>query len=262
MKRAFVLVSLLMMVPALAARAGDTLAVHSPGDELAPARSAESQSRSPPVVVELFTSQGSSTSPPADAYLGELASRPGVFALAFHVDYWNYIGWTDPFATKAATDRQRGYAKQLGLHYVYTPQMVINGTVEGVGSGREAISQLIAEAAADKNPHVGVAVTRGPAGQILVHIDAGQTTEPATVWLVGFDREHATQVLRGENEGQLLRDYQVVRSLKEIGTWTGAALDLSLAENAATGDGGVGVLVQLRGTGRILGAGCVKTPTS
>jgi hypothetical protein len=105
-------------------------------------------------------------------------------------------------------------------------------------------------------------VTRGPGGEILVHIDAGQTAESATIWLVGFDREHTTQVLRGENEGQELHDYQVVRSVKEIGSWTGGALDLSLAENAATGDGGVGVLVQLRGTGRILGAACVKTPTS
>src|SRR5579864_6346005 len=171
MKRAFVLVSLLMMAPALAARAGETLAAH--GGDARPA----------PVVVELFTSQGCSTCPPADAYLGELASRPGIIALAFHVDYWNYIGWTDPYASKAATERQRGYAKQLGLRYVYTPQMVINGTKEGVGSARESISQLIADAAADKNPHVGVAVTRGPAGQILVHIDAGQTAEPATVWL-------------------------------------------------------------------------------
>lgn len=262
MKRAFVLVSLLMVAPALAARAGETLAVHSAGDALATARGSESQSRPAPVVVELFTAQGCSTCPPADAYLGELASRPGIIALAFHVDYWDYIGWDDPFASKAATNRQRSYAKQLGLRYVYTPQMVINGTMEGVGSSREAISQLIADAAADKNPHVGVAVTRAPGGQILVHIEAGQTAEPATIWLVGFDREHTTQVPRGENEGRVLRDYQVVRSLKEIGSWTGEALDLSLAENAATGDGGVGVLVQLRGTGRILGAACVKTPTS
>jgi hypothetical protein len=235
------------MAPALAGGAGDALAA---------------QSSPAPVVVELFTSQGSSTSPPADAYLGELASQPGIIALAFHVDYWNYIGWSDPYAFKAASDRQRGYAKQLGLRYVYTPQMVINGTKEGVGSDRESISRLIADTAAANDPHVGVALTRGPAGQILVHIDAGKTAEPATIWLVGFDREHTTQVLRGENEGQYLRDYQVVRSLKDIGSWTGEALNLSLAENAVTGDGGIGVLVQLHGTGRIIGAASVKTPTS
>jgi hypothetical protein len=262
MKRAFVLVSLLMVAPAFAVRAADTLAPHPAGDAVTAVRSGETQTRPMPVVVELFTAQGCSTCPPADAYLGELASRPGVLALAFHVDYWNYIGWEDPYASKAATERQRSYAKQLGLRYVYTPQIVINGAVEGVGSAREAINQLISDAASDKSQHVGVAVTRGPAGQILVHIDAGQTAEPATIWLLGFDREHTTQVLRGENEGQLLRDYQVVRSLKEIGRWTGEAVDLSFAENAATGDGGVGVLVQLKGTGRILGAACVKTPTS
>ena len=247
MNRAFVPALLVIMAPALAASAGDALAA---------------QSRPAPVVVELFTSEGSSTSPPADAYLGALASQPGIISLDLHVDYWNYIGWTDPYASKAASDRQRGYARQLGLRYVYTPQMVINGTKEGVGSAREAISQLIADTAAGKDAHVGVAVTRGQAGEILVHIDAGATAEPATIWLVGFDREHTTQVLHGENEGQFLRDYQVVRSLKDIGSWTGEALNLSLAENAVTGDGGVVVLVQLHGTGRIVGAATVKTPTS
>jgi hypothetical protein len=140
--------------------------------------------------------------------------------------------------------------------------MVINGAAEGVGSERDAITQLITDAAADKTPRAEVAVSRGAGGQILVHIDVGQTPEPATVWLVGFDREHATQVSRGENEGRILRDYQVVRTFKEVGTWNGDALDLTLGENAATGDGGVGVLVQLKGTGRIVGAVCIKTPTS
>jgi hypothetical protein len=241
MKRAFVLASLLTLTTAFAARAADGV---------------------PLVVVELFTSQGCSSCPPADAYMGELASRPGVLALAFHVDYWNYIGWTDPFAAKFATERQRGYAKHLGLRYVYTPQMVVNGAAEGVGSERESITQLIAEAAADKSPHAAVTVARDAGGQVLVHVGAGKTSEPATIWLVGFDREHATHVQRGENEGRILKDYQVVRSFKEIGTWDGTAVDLTLAENVATGDGGVGVLVQANGTGRIIGAACVKTPTS
>jgi hypothetical protein len=240
MNRAFVLVLLLTMVPTPAAPAADVRA---------------------PVVVELFTSQGCSSCPPADAYLGELAARPGVIALAFHVDYWNYIGWGDPFASKMATERQRSYAKHLGLRYVYTPQMVINGAAEGVGSEREAIAQLIDNAAADKTPRAEVAVTRGARGQILVHIDAGQASEPATVWLVGFDREHATRVSRGENEGRVLRDYQVVRTFKEISTWVGAALDFTFAENAVAGDGGVGVLVQLKQSGRVIGAGFVKMPT-
>jgi hypothetical protein len=239
LKRAFVLVSLLAVAVSDARAAG-----------------------APPVVVELFTSQGCSSCPPADAFLGELAARPGVLALAFHVDYWNYIGWADPFASKLATERQRNYAKQLRLRYVYTPQMVINGATEGIGSEREIITRLIADAAADGRPHVGVTMARDAGGQLLVHVDSGQAGEPATVWLIGFDREHETHVQRGENEGRVLKDVQVVRSLKPVGTWSGAALDLTLAEGAAVGDGGVGVLVQLANSGRIIGAACIKTPTS
>src|SRR5438105_11263765 len=87
-----------------------------------------------PVVIELFTSQGCESCPPADAYLGELARRADVVALAFHVDYWDYIGWKDPYASSAATARQRGYAAALGARVVYTPQMVIQGAAHEVGS--------------------------------------------------------------------------------------------------------------------------------
>src|SRR5690348_14071546 len=114
-----------------------------------PAQAAET----PLVVVELFTSQGCSSCPPADSYLGELARRPDVLGLAFHVDYWNYIGWTDPFASKLASQRQRDYAKHLNLRYVYTPQMVINGATEGVGSERSTIGMLIKAASEEKAPH-------------------------------------------------------------------------------------------------------------
>ncbi|HLJ64950.1 MAG TPA: DUF1223 domain-containing protein, partial [Stellaceae bacterium] len=102
----------------------------------------------PPVVVELFTSQGCNSCPPADAYLGELAARPDVLALSFHVDYWDYIGWTDPYSSKQATQRQRAYSHQMALRYIYTPQMVVNGTSEGVGSERQTIERLITSAAA------------------------------------------------------------------------------------------------------------------
>ena len=216
----------------------------------------------PLVVVELFTSQGCSSCPPADAYLGELARRPDVLALAFHVDYWNYIGWNDPFASKLATQRQRDYSRQLNLRYVYTPQMVIDGVSEGVGSDRGSIGPLIKAAAEAKARRVPVSVARGRDGKLDVHVDAGGG-EPATVLLIRFDREHSTQVLRGENEGQTLREYQVVRSCAPIGIWRGEALDIAVPADQAAGDSGVAIVVQQgAGAGRIIGATVLRPTTS
>ncbi len=216
----------------------------------------------PLVVVELFTSQGCSSCPPADTYLGELAAEPNVLALAFHVDYWNYIGWTDPFASKLATQRQRDYARQLSLRYVYTPEIVVNGAAEGVGSERQTIAPLIKAAAADRQPRAAVTLQRDTDGKLVVHVGDAPAHEPATVWLVGIDRERTTSVTRGENGGQTLKEYQIVRSFKEIGTWRGQALDLTVAGSEAAGDGNVAVLIQLGGTGRIIGAAALKPPTS
>lgn len=216
----------------------------------------------PLVVVELFTSEGCSSCPPADAFLGELAQRPEVLALAFHIDYWNYIGWTDPYASRFATDRQHDYARHLNLRYVYTPQMVINGTTEGVGSERLVIGPLIKAAENERALRQRVTIAREAGGKLAIHVDAGAAGDSATLWLVGFDREHATQVLRGENEGHTLKEYQVVRSCESIGTWQGPALDLTLAASRPGGDGSVAVLLQLGSTGRIIGAALLKAPES
>src|SRR5215471_14483241 len=96
-----------------------------------------------PVVVELFTSQGCSSCPPADAVLGKLAKRSDVLPLAFHVDYWDYIGWKDPFASKETTDRQYDYGRALCLNMVYTPQMVVDGSQDVVGSDEGAVVRAI-----------------------------------------------------------------------------------------------------------------------
>ena len=223
------------------------------------ARAADGQ---PQVVVELFTSQGCSSCPPADTYLGELAQRPHVLALAFHVDYWNYIGWTDPYASKLATQRQHDYARHLNLRYVYTPQMVVNGITEGVGSERLVIGPLIKAAEDAKALRQPVAITREPGGKLAIHVDAGTSAAPATVWLVGFDREHDTPVKHGENEGRTLKEYQIVRSCEPVATWHGQALDLQIPATKAEGDGGVAVLLQQAGTGPIIGAAVLKTPES
>ncbi len=219
----------------------------------AAAARAEEPAATAPVVVELFTSQGCSSCPPADAYLRELAKRPGILALGFHIDYWNYIGWEDPFSTKAASNRQRDYSRRLGLHYVYTPQMVVGGASEGVGSEPDKIEPLLDAAARAALPRPDLILMRRADGGFHIHVGAGAPGAPATIWLVGLDRADETKVLRGENEGATATDVQVVRSFAAVGQWTGAALDLDLPAAAASGDGAA-VLVQTEGTGPIVAA--------
>jgi len=226
----------------------------------APPARADEPATAGPVVVELFTSQGCSSCPPADAYLGKLAAQPGILALGYHIDYWNYIGWTDPYSLPLAAQRQRAYGQRLGLHYVYTPQMVVDGVGEGVGSQPDKIAPLIH--AARQRPRVGPAVSvEKRDGAYRIHVGAGHAVADATVWLVGIDRVHDTTVLHGENEGSVAHDYQVVRSLISVGIWNGKALDVDVPSANATGDEAA-VLIQTGGDGAILSAATTAGPSS
>lgn len=159
-----------------------------------------------PVVLELFTSQGCSSCPPADALLGELERKPAVIALAWHVDYWNGLGWHDPFATRFATDRQRAYAARLQTD-VYTPALVVNGAALVVGSDRDAIAQAMARVPPPRGP---VSLRADSAGLIATFDPA---LRPATVLLASYDPVRDTAVGAGENSGRKLREYHVVRSV-------------------------------------------------
>jgi len=214
-----------------------------------------------PVVVELFTSQGCNTCPPADEYLGELAQRPDVLALAFHVDYWNYIGWTDPFAKPWATSRQRAYQDSFRLRFVYTPQMVVNGVAQGAGGDRPAIDAMIRDAATNKPPHPTLTLVWREDGALAIDVGSGTSPagNPATLWLVGYDRQHVTPVPRGENEGRTLTDVHPVRSYRKLGAWAGWSAEFIVPadEAKALGDGGIAVLLQRDGAGPILTASAI-----
>src|SRR5260221_259576 len=150
-----------------------------------------------PVVVELFTSQGCSSCPPADEYLGELTMRSDIIPLAFHVDYWNYIGWTDPFASKQMTHRQKAYSRALGQRYIYTPEMVVNGTTQEVGSNRRGVEALIEAARKEAQTGPAISLTREDDGKIRLRLgaatpSAAATKEIATVWLGKVDPRHPT----------------------------------------------------------------------
>ena len=220
---------------------------------------------SPKVVLELFTSQGCSSCPSADEFLGELAAeRDDVVALSFHVDYWDYIGWEDRFATEETTERQRDYARQLGIAYVYTPQLVIDGASHVVGSKRHAVKNAIAVSKADKKRRVPVALTSNAPDHLTIKIgNSDGYYGAATVWLVSVDREHETAVDAGENRGRTLLNFNVVRDFRPIGRWIGDAMTLELGPDELSGSeagrgDGCAVLVQgNHGKGRIMGADLV-----
>lgn len=202
-----------------------------------------------PVVVELFTSQGCSSCPPADALLRELAlGRADVLPLAFHVTYWDRLGWPDRFALAAATARQRGYARISGVGTIYTPQMVVDGVVDVVGSDRPRVLAAIEAAALRaREGALSVAVTRDRDG---LAVALGEGTGSGQVLLVGFDPEHRTPVGRGENAGRVLVEANIVRSVTELGPWSGVAWTLRVAAPAGERHA---VLVQAA-DGRMLGA--------
>lgn len=187
------------------------------------------EARARPVVVELFTSEGCSSCPPADAYLSDLAhDATQVLPLAFHVTYWDGLGWKDPWSLEAATQRQAAYSAQFGT-FSYTPEMVIDGRKGMVGSDRRAVGTAIAAARNADRP--GVEVSGARAGATL-SVSVGAGAGHAKVLLVGYDTAHVTQVGRGENAGRSLGEANIVRSIATIGEWRGAPLTIESAPPA------------------------------
>jgi hypothetical protein len=214
-------------------------------------------------VVELFTSQGCSSCPPADAFLRELSRRNDVIALSFHVDYWNYLGWADPFATPEATARQRAYRETLGVRYVYTPQMVVGGAAQAVGSNREDVLKAIAQRDAAAAARLHISVSNPKPGEALIVVGAGpRPKRPATVWAFMYDRAHVTEIAHGENEGVKLINTNVVRSIHRLGEWNGKRqrFNLDLQALGAAGRDAFAIVVQDGGYGPILGAGSFPLP--
>ncbi len=204
-----------------------------------------------PVVVELFTSQGCSACPPADALLETLATNEDVIALALHVDYWDYIGWEDEFADPAFTERQKMYARAAGARTIYTPQMIVGGMEHLVGVRPEELSALIGQHIASPLP-VSVSLSRAN-GSLRIDATAREPLgRPAVVQVVRYIPSETVAITRGENAGQTVRYSNIVRSWTEIGVWDGAS-PLSLSQ-PITGPEPTVVIVQEPGPGRILGA--------
>ncbi|MCF3594709.1 DUF1223 domain-containing protein [Rhodobacteraceae bacterium LMO-12] len=208
----------------------------------------------PVIVVELYTSQGCSSCPAADAFLHKLARRADVVALSLHVDYWDYIGWKDVFADHKYTLRQHGYAKAGHRRMVYTPQMIIHGRDHVVGNHPMDVNDLISRY--QKRPQAVTIKASREGGQIVVSAnpiaDQGQGTGAILVQLVRFEREATVDIRRGENAGRKISYANVVRDWSVIGEWDGKRpLFLSVP---VKGDLPVAVILQKKNFGPILAA--------
>ncbi|MBV8091443.1 MAG: DUF1223 domain-containing protein [Alphaproteobacteria bacterium] len=172
-----------------------------------------------PTVVELFTSEGCSSCPPADALLAELATRPDVLALSFHVDYWDGLGWKDPFSGRQATQRQERYRALLDLTTIYTPQIIVDGRWQAVGSDRAEVEHALDLARRDRRDIPMTLAVNG--SNALFKLRAASEAVSASVLLVGFDRRHSSAVKGGENSGRTLAHADVVRGVDEVGQFSG-----------------------------------------
>jgi hypothetical protein len=221
------------------------------------------EAKKPAGVVELFTSQGCSSCPPADAILQDLARKGEVVALSYHVDYWDYLGWQDTLATPDNTARQYDYAKAFGVRSVYTPQAVINGRTHVNGSSRADIdSTLGGFAKSGEGLSVDIKVMR--AGDSVV-IDAGEgaAQQEGQIVLVYYDPARPVVIDRGENNGETITYWNSVTAIQAAGMWHGAAAryEFPASEIAKKGAGGCAVLLQSTGKnglpGPILGAALI-----
>jgi hypothetical protein len=213
----------------------------------------------PHAVLELFTSQGCSSCPPADRLVGQLASDPSLIALSIPIDYWDYLGWRDTLANPAHSARQRAYARSRGDGQVYTPQIVVNGTTDAVGSDQGAVERAIAQA----NHKSGVmslpVVLSVSNGALNVNVSSADKVQAAAeVWLCPLAKSVAVAIGRGENRGRTVTYHNVVRNWVKLGS-LGAAQSWSVPLSQIKTDGidAAAVMVQ-EGTrerpGIILGA--------
>lgn len=224
---------------------------------------ASDQLQNPIGVVELFTSQGCSSCPPADKALSKLIEEGKVLALSYHVDYWNYLGWVDTLATKEATDRQYAYAKTLKRRGVYTPQVIVNGRDHLVGSNYNGIK---AKVSTFETTERGLAVPLSMSSdgeEITISIGAGQGK--ASIVAVYFDNENTIDIKRGENRGRKITYHHSVRDIETIGMWYGDAQEIKLpmAVMEKVKEGGAAILLQSMANGgtpgAILGAASYKS---
>ena len=214
----------------------------------------------PRTVVELFTSQGCSSCPPADKIVGELAKDPNVIALSMPIDYWDYLGWKDTLADSRFSARQKAYSHVRGDRNLYTPQMIVNGSAQVIGSDRAAIESAIKSTGKTEGV-MSVPVSMTLSGkQINVSVEASTAaTGRGEIWLCSVSRAVPISIGRGENRGQQVIYHNVVRNFVKVGDWNGAAGSWTIPLENISRDGVDAAVVYLQDgnrekPGRMLGA--------
>lgn len=207
-----------------------------------------------PVVVELYTSQGCSSCPSADALFERMTDDPSLIPLALHVDYWDYIGWTDVFGNPQFTQRQKAYASAVGSRMIYTPQMIVNGTARVEGNDPDAVAAAIAQARG-LPPQVQLSLERH-GGQLYLKASTGGQSGPMVVQLVRYMPQETVAIKHGENAGKTVTYRNIVTKWQRVADWTGEPpLDMVLP---IEGDQPAVVLLQQQGPGNILAAARVE----
>jgi hypothetical protein len=216
----------------------------------------------PKAVVELFTSQGCSSCPKADAVLGRLVKRDDIVALSLSVDYWDYLGWKDTLASPRFSERQRAYGKARGDGAIYTPQVVVNGVAHVNGSDEDKIGLLIDKTAKTLSAsRVPIKLSQDKE-KLVVEAGAAQggTPKEATLWLAVIAKSVTVPIERGENQGKTITYTNVVRELIPIGVWNGTAMTVRLQRHSfmRPGTDRCAVLLQQGQAGPIIGAALLK----
>jgi hypothetical protein len=182
-------------------------------------------------VLELFTSQGCSSCPPADALFGEYAARKDILALSFPIDYWDYLGWKDTLASHDFSERQRAYSSARGDRQVYTPQIVVDGREHVVGSNRDAIEAALTRQAVEGLPVPITLTADADSTTVTIGAAISEAAAKGTIWLVMYDGAVAVPIAHGENSGRTITYHNVVRKLRPIAMWKGAAMSVDLPKS-------------------------------
>jgi hypothetical protein len=218
-------------------------------------------------VVELFTSQGCSSCPPADELFGEIAGRDDFVALAYHVDYWDYLGWRDTLGSPENTARQHGYGRSMGVRSVYTPQAVINGRIHVNGSSKSKVLGAVEELnGSGQGLGVGLSIARNGESVVIEAEAAKGGPKDAHLVVVYFEPVQPVVIERGENAGRTVTYWNAVTDIQTAGMWHGEAARFELPASEVDRKGGCAVLLQSVSKdglpGPILGAAMIRNPGS